>query len=45
MYARATSATLVGVDAIEVRIEAFVTSGLPSFTLVGLPGAAVQESR
>ena len=45
MYARATSATLVGVDAIEVRVEAFVTNGLPSFTLVGLPGAAVQESR
>jgi magnesium chelatase family protein len=45
MYARATSATLIGVDAIEVRVEAFVTNGLPSFTLVGLPGAAVQESR
>lgn len=45
MYARVTSATLVGVDAREVRVEAFVTNGLPSFTVVGLPGAAVQESR
>lgn len=40
MYARVTSATLVGVDAREVRVEAFVTNGLPSFTVVGLPGAA-----
>src|SRR5690606_2784868 len=28
-----------------VRVEAFVTDGLPSFTVVGLPGAAVRESR
>lgn len=45
MFAVVRSATVVGVDAIPVRVEAFVTSGLPSFTVVGLPGAAVQESR
>lgn len=45
MFALARSATVVGVDAIPVRVEAFVSSGLPSFTVVGLPGAAVQESR
>jgi magnesium chelatase family protein len=45
MLARALSATVVGVDAIEVRVEVFVSGGLPSFTVVGLPGAAVQESR
>ncbi len=45
MFAAATSATIFGVEAILVRVEAFVSGGLPSFTLVGLPGAAVQESR
>lgn len=45
MFAVAHSATVVGVEALPVRVEAFVSSGLPSFTLVGLPGAAVQESR
>lgn len=45
MFAAARSATVVGVDAIPVRVEVFVTGGLPSFTVVGLPGAAVQESR
>ena len=45
MLAWALSATVVGVDAREVRVEVFVSGGLPSFTVVGLPGAAVQESR
>lgn len=45
MFAVAHSATVVGVDALPVRVEAFVSNGLPNFTLVGLPGAAVQESR
>lgn len=45
MFAAVTSATILGVEAIEVRVEAFVSGGLPSFTIVGLPGAAVQESR
>ena len=45
MYAAVTSASVLGVDAALVRVEVFIASGLPSFTLVGLPGAAVQESR
>lgn len=45
MFAALTSATIIGVEAIAVRVEAFISSGLPSFTIVGLPGAAVQESR
>ena len=45
MFAAIRSATVVGVDAIPVRVEAFVSGGLPTFTVVGLPGAAVQESR
>ncbi len=45
MLAVARTFTLLGVDAHEVRVEADVRMGLPSFTLVGLPDAAVRESR
>src|SRR5690606_34834070 len=45
MYATVASATVVGVDAVRVTVEVLVSGGLPSFTIVGLPGAAVQESR
>ena len=45
MLAHATSAALLGVDAYEVRVEVDISPGLPSVTVVGLPGAAVQESR
>ncbi len=45
MFAAVSSATIQGVDALEVRVEAFTSGGLPTFTIVGLPGAAVQESR
>jgi magnesium chelatase family protein len=37
---------LLGIEAREVQVEVDVTSGgLPSFSLVGLPDAAVRESR
>ncbi len=36
---------LVGVDAEPVHVEVDIGSGLPSFTIVGLPDAAVRESR
>jgi magnesium chelatase family protein len=36
---------LIGVEAHEVRVEADVRNGLPSFALVGLPDAAVREAR
>lgn len=45
MLAHAISAALLGVDAYEVRVEVDIAPGLPSVTVVGLPGAAVQESR
>jgi magnesium chelatase family protein len=37
--------TLHGVDPRPVRVEADVRQGLPAFALVGLPDAAVRESR
>ncbi|MCS6798306.1 MAG: YifB family Mg chelatase-like AAA ATPase [Myxococcota bacterium] len=39
------AATLVGVEAIGVTVEAEFTRGLPGFDLIGLPEAAVRESR
>jgi magnesium chelatase family protein len=39
------SATLHGVDGRAVSVEVHVSGGLPGFTVVGLPDAAVRESR
>jgi magnesium chelatase family protein len=39
------SATLNGVDGRSVSVELHVSNGLPAFTVVGLPDAAVRESR
>ena len=43
--ARAWSAALVGLDARPVVVEAALGNGLPGLTVVGLPDAAVRESR
>jgi magnesium chelatase family protein len=45
MLARAYSAALYGIDAYLLTVECDLAGGLPQFTLVGLPDAAVQESR
>jgi len=45
MLASVPSATIVGLEALPVSVEADVGSGLPSFSIVGLPDAAVQEAR
>lgn len=39
------SATVLGIDATPVRVEVSVTSGLPAFTVVGLPDASINEAR
>ncbi len=45
MFALARTFALVGVDAEPVYVEVDIGGGLPSFTIVGLPDAAVRESR
>jgi magnesium chelatase family protein len=42
---RARSLTLLGIDALPVEVEVDVSPGLPGFSIVGLPDAAVQEAR
>ena len=44
-HGKVRSRTLVGIDAIAVTVEATFLSGLPKFNIVGLPEAAVRESR
>jgi magnesium chelatase family protein len=45
MLARIFSCAVVGLDGVVVEVEVDYTNGLPGMTLVGLPDAAVQESR
>jgi magnesium chelatase family protein len=45
VLAIARTFALVGVEAEPIHVELHVTSGLPSFAIVGLPDAAVRESR
>ena len=45
MVARTYSATLVGVNAVEVEIESHEAGGNARMVIVGLPDAAVKESR
>ena len=42
---RARSLSLFGIDALPVEVEVDVSSGLPGFSIVGLPDVAVQEAR
>ncbi len=45
MVAQLYSMGIYGMDAFPVEVEADLSSGLPSFEMVGLPDAAVKESR
>ncbi|HEY6073539.1 MAG TPA: YifB family Mg chelatase-like AAA ATPase, partial [Anaerolineales bacterium] len=45
MLARTFSCAVVGLDGVIVEVEVDYTNGLPGMTIVGLPDAAVQESR
>jgi len=45
VQASITTATLHGVEAVPVEVQADVSTGLPVFGIVGLPDVAVQEAR
>ena len=44
MLARVMSSAVIGIDAYLVEVEVDIAQGLPTFTTVGLPEAAVKES-
>ena len=45
MLAKVTSCAVVGLEGVLISVEVDISRGLPSMTIVGLPDAAVQESR
>ncbi len=45
MFAKAKSLGIFGMDSFSVVVEADLSNGLPRFDIVGLPDAAVKESR
>lgn len=45
MFAKVKSEGIFGIDSYNVEVEADISSGMPRFDLVGLPDAAVKESR
>ncbi len=45
MIAKIESACLIGMDAARVQVEVSLAKGLPRFSIVGLPDAAVREAK
>jgi magnesium chelatase family protein len=45
MLAMVQSCAVVGLDGALVRVEVDLAQGLPAFTIVGLPDAAVNEAK
>lgn len=45
MLAKVNSCAVVGLDGVLVEVEVYVGGGIPGIVIVGLPDAAVQESR
>ena len=45
MFASALSAAILGMNVCPVHVEADVSDGLPTFTMVGLPSAQVKEAQ
>ncbi|PID31055.1 MAG: magnesium chelatase [Candidatus Cloacimonadota bacterium] len=45
MLSKIYSASVIGLDAIVIDVETHIEGGLPSFSTVGLPDAAVKESK
>ena len=45
MLARVFSCAVIGLEGVVVEVEVDISDGLPYITIVGLPDAAVQESR
>src|SRR5438128_7474971 len=45
MLACVSSSTVLGIDACSVTVEVDISTSMPMWAIVGLPDAAVQESR
>jgi len=45
MFAKVYSVSVNGLSGNQVDVETDVSNGMPAFTIVGLPDAAIQESK
>lgn len=45
MFASVLSAVILGMEVYPIQVEADVSDGLPSFTMVGFPSAQVKEAQ
>ena len=45
MIVKISSSTVIGIDSYPVDVEVDISPGLPQFSIVGLPDAAVKESK
>ncbi|PKL72058.1 magnesium chelatase [Candidatus Kuenenbacteria bacterium HGW-Kuenenbacteria-1] len=45
MFAKVNSVAIIGLDCVPVEVEVDILGGLPNITTVGLPDAAVKESK
>ncbi len=45
MLAKASTCAVIGLDGAQVEVEVDIGHGLPAFTIVGLPDAAVNEAK
>ena len=45
MLSKVKSFALAGLEGVPVEVETDINNGLPAYELVGLPDAAVKESR
>ncbi|MDO5048090.1 MAG: YifB family Mg chelatase-like AAA ATPase [Anaerococcus sp.] len=45
MYSKTNTTSLIGLDGKLVEVESDITSGLPSFSIVGLPDSSIKESK
>jgi len=45
LYAKASSAAILGIDGVIVTVEVDVSGGLPGFEIVGLVDTSVREAR
>ena len=45
MIAKSLSCTVIGIEAYKVDVEVDLAEGLPAFNIIGLPDAAIRESR
>lgn len=45
MFSKVWTSTTLGIDALPIEVETHIETGMPSYTVVGLPQGAVRESR